>query len=323
MEEKRQRVLQQLEANGIQSNKLPKHEVESGDGEVIRAYSKWHNFLDTLRRNNNIERLQQMETLLSKIEQWRSNTAVRNRMAPGSVLSEHTLVSIAYAVATMPPGVKIDTETLYTVGVRTNEISSLVSILGEWVDQYQPKTNVDNTTASIRNMELRIIQGHKPWKYAVYKPAKKTGVTTWEVSYNRFANGDSPQAIAISQPNGKQPIQVKTVVGHLLEALEHGREVDLSRLYQFLPPPNEQEWNQLLQAEITSGMDIAADPMTSGKDRSRWTMTDFLAPIVGDDIAYKPHADRTPEERETFGYWCDRLTWYKTLRRCGYEPTFR
>ena len=73
-------VLQQLEANGIQTNKLPKHEVESGDGEVIRAYSKWHNFLDTLRRNNNTERLQQMETLLSNIEQWRSTTAVRNRM---------------------------------------------------------------------------------------------------------------------------------------------------------------------------------------------------------------------------------------------------
>jgi RecQ family ATP-dependent DNA helicase len=40
VEAKRQHVLKQLEENGVKIDKLPQDEVEKGDGEVIRAYSK-------------------------------------------------------------------------------------------------------------------------------------------------------------------------------------------------------------------------------------------------------------------------------------------
>ena len=47
-EEKQQHTLQQLDRASIKTDQLPKEEVESGDGEVIRAFSKWYGYLETL-----------------------------------------------------------------------------------------------------------------------------------------------------------------------------------------------------------------------------------------------------------------------------------
>jgi hypothetical protein len=44
--------------------------------------------------------------------------------------------------------------------------------------------------------------------------------------------------------------------------------------------------------------------------------------MVGDDVAYKKFSDRTPQESENFGRWCDCLKWYIALRRSGYDVSF-
>lgn len=49
-QERRERVLAKLEENGIKLDKLPQEEVEKGDDEVIRAYSKWHSYRESLQR---------------------------------------------------------------------------------------------------------------------------------------------------------------------------------------------------------------------------------------------------------------------------------
>ena len=89
----------------------------------------------------------------------------------------------------------------------------------------------------------------------MYKPNKKTGKATWEVSYDRFIKGEHPLTIAMTQKSGK-PIQVATVVGHILDALVQGRDVDLHRLSTSELPPNRSEWQELVRCSVETGIDV-------------------------------------------------------------------
>jgi hypothetical protein len=115
---------------------------------------------------------------------------------------------------------------------------------------------------------------------------------------------------------------MNTVVGHILDGLAQGRPVPLSRLAQFLPAPTKSEWEQLSQAEVTTGMSVVGDPDTCGPDGSKFTMTEFLRPIMGDAFFDTPYADRTDEDKVKFGQWCEKLKWYMALRRVGHEANF-
>ena len=326
-EEKRKRVLKQLDDAGVKIDQLPKEEIESGDGEVIRAFSKWHGYLESMRRNNRDERITQLEDLLSRIETWRADAASKYLMAPSAVLAEHTMVFIAYTIATMKPGLKVEPSALIAAGVRTRELDSLVTALNQWVEEVQPgQPGSGDATISGDDAAMVFPEGppfapEKPWEYAAYKPNKKTGVAVWESSHERFLNGEHPQSIAMSPANGK-PIQMNTVVGHILDGLVLGRPVPLNRLAQFLPPPTKSEWQELKEAEATTGMSVVGDPNTSGLGGSKFTLTEFLRPIMGDSFVDTPFTERTVEDKAKFGHWCDMMKWYMALRRVGYEPTF-
>jgi hypothetical protein len=153
----------------------------------------------------------------------------------------------------------------------------------------------------------------------VYKPNKKTGKATWEVSYDRFVNGEHPQTIAMTQTSGK-PIQVATVVGHLLQALEQGRPLDLHRLSTSDTPPTKSEWEELVGCSVETGLDVKGDPATCGVDSGRFAMKDFLVPILGNALVAKEFKERTPEESALFGKWYNALKWYMTLNRISYSP---
>lgn len=322
-EERKQRVLKKLSDAGVKIEKLPKEEVETGDGEVIRAFSKWHNYLESMRKNGRDERLAQLEDLLARIEFWRINAAQQYRMAPAAVLAEHLMLSIAYAIASMKPGFKAEPSALIAAGVRTRELDSLVETLNQWVEEAQPAS--DNDAESNDDAKMVFPAGvpvtPQKWEFAVYKPIKKTGKASWESSHERFLNGEHPQTIAINPTNGK-PIQMATVVSHVLDGLVQGRPVPLDRLAQFLPPPTKSEWEQLREAEDATGMSVVDDPNTSGRGGSKFTMTEFLRPIMGDAFVDTPYNERTEEDKALFGNWCNALKWYMALRRVGYEPTF-
>jgi RecQ family ATP-dependent DNA helicase len=318
-EEKRQKVLEQLERNGIQLDKLPQNEVETGDGVVIRAYTKWYAYVENAKKAEKDERVAQLEALVGLIETWRSDTAGKQRIAPASVLAEHLLYAIAYTAATMQQGGKLSADALEAVGVRSREIGALVHRLGAWVDEVQPARS--SSTSGVSTMILLETSESKGWQHAVYKPQKKTGMMTWEQSYVRFVKGESPQAIAMTQASGR-PIQANTVVGHLLDAITYGRKVDLRRLVEFVPAPTQDEWDQLRNAEISTGIDVTGNPDTSGLNGDKFLMKDFLRPIVGDRLAELPFTERSESERQEFTAWCDRLKWYMVLRRVGFEPSF-
>ena len=321
-EEARQKVLAQLEKAGVKLSQIPKEEIESGEGATIQAYSKWHSYIESLRRNDREDRIQQLEDLLGRIEMWRLNTAEKFRMAPAAVLAEHIKYSIAYAVASMRG--KVEREALLAVGVRSRELDSLLLSLHQWTDAVQPVV-VSPTKSSSGTSSMVLPEMFTPvraWEHSVYRPNKKTGLASWESSHNRFAAGEHPQAIAMSPESGK-PITLSTVTNHIMEGLVMGRTTPLKRLATLVgPPPTQDVYNRLVECESMSGMDPVGMPATSGRGGDKFLMTDFLRPIVGDELVDKPFVERTVKDKAELNNWFAALNWYLAFRRTGFVPTF-
>ena len=330
-EEKRQKTLAEITAAGFDLSQIPKEEVEEGDGEVIRAITMWHKYIDSLERREQHERVQQLDDLRLRIEGWRDDAAERFRMAPAAVLAEHLVIKISYATASLPPGAKIDRAALVGAGVRSRGIDELVLSLHEWTEETAGANggggsggSAASASATAPKMEFPSDEFFMPptsWQHAVYKAIKKTGLASWESSYNRFIGGESPMTIAMSPANGR-PIQVNTVVKHIQDALLHGKPVPLKKLAAVVPPPNKEEWNELRRCEDLTGLDVEGDPATSGTNGEALKMTDFLAPIMGPAFLAKDFKERTEEERVKFNHWCSLLNWYLALRRSKYQPKF-
>jgi RecQ zinc-binding len=339
---KREKTLQELASKGVSKDKLPAEEVENGDGTVIQAYKKWHRYRDAYAASSpdrttatpvdpaRTARGQALDELLATLELWRLETAQKHRMAPGAVLAEHLMVSIAYTTATMPSGMKMDRNSLTDIGVRTKEIESLEQALADWVEQHQPtapRSPRAGSPSAVRSPTMVLPKGvftpPSAFRFSVYKPAKKTGKMVWENSYERYQAGESVQAIAVKPDSGRQPIQAATVVDHLFTALLYGRPLnDLRTLAAFHEPPNQQEWEELMMAERTANVDVLGDPSCSGPNGGKFTATGCLLPIMGEEFAAKAYVERTPKDHALFGRWCRRLNWYTTFRRIGYEPDF-
>ena len=138
----------------------------------------------------------------------------------------------------------------------------------------------------------------KPWENAVYKQGKT--LKPWEISYERFSQGQSVEAIALNQldakGNPKRAVLPSTVSSHLLTAMQHGRALDLARLASEIksssPAPTEREWEQLDEAAAVSGVDVL-QPDAYKKQ--------LLAAIVGDELA--DSKERTEAEQLLCQRW--------------------
>jgi RecQ family ATP-dependent DNA helicase len=320
--EVRQRVLTQLEEAGINLELIPNEEFESGDGITIQAYLKWNSYIKSLRKRNREDYIQELENLLSRIEVWRHSTAEKVRMAPSTVLAEHLTYSIAYTVATLQG--KVEKDALVAVGVRSRELESLVQSIHQWQDDVQivSSSSVKDTTIMSQMVLPDMFTPPRAWEHAIYKPLKKTGIASWESSHTRFVSGEHPQAIAMSPISGN-PVTVATVINHIMEGLVQGRSTPLKRL-AFLtnPLPRSDVYDRLIECESMSGMDPVGLPAVSGRDGETFRMTDFLRPIIGDELADKPFGDRTPKDKAELKEWYAALNWYLVFRRIGYEPSF-
>jgi len=319
--EKRRQALADLESKGVDLEQIPREEIHSGEGECITALKIWYNYVDSLERRGKSDLVNGLDDLKSRIEAWRMDMAERYRMAPAAVLEEHLLVKIAYAAATCNS--KMKKEALIAAGVRSNGIDELTTVLADWVDDNAMSSAKSDGGPDDAPMKFKIgesVKASKPWRYSVYKPNKKTGKAVWEVSYDQFTNGTHPQTIAMTQASGR-PIQVATVVGHLLDALEQGRALDLHRLSLVSPPPTKAEWEQLARCEVETCTNVTDDPATAAGGEC-FTMTNFLLPIMGKDFSSKDYKQRTPEESEKFSKWCKLLKYYLAFRRVGVEPSF-
>lgn len=254
-EEQKQKVIADLKAKGVDMEQIPLEELEAGEGEAIAALKRWYSYVDSMTARGRTDIVNELDDLKSRIEAWRFDMAAKYRMAPASVMEEHLLVKVAYATASLPAGVLMKKDALIAAGVRSNGIGELTAVLDEWAED--AKSGIIDNVRSSEPMTFppdQSVQPSNSWRFAVYKPNKKTGKATWEVSYDRFANGEHPQTIAMTQKSGK-PIQVATVVGHILDAFVHGRAVDLHRLSTSELPPTKSEWDELVRCSVETGMD--------------------------------------------------------------------
>ena len=325
--EKRKKALEELEKKGVDLQHIPKEEIEAGEGDAIAAFNHWFSYMERLEQSGRTEFVNQMDDLKARVVAWRLDTAERLRIAPTSVMEEHLLFKVAYATATLPPGQLMAKESLAAAGVRDNGIEELTKVLAEWTETVKESRKGDvDSDKDAQDVPMSFKPGEKvtpqrPWAYSVYRPMKKTGKANWEVSYDRFKKGEHPQTIAMKQQSGK-PIQVATVIGHLLEPLQQGRPVNVQKLASFAEPPTKSQWEQLAGCEQETGIDVTKDPATSGKNGEKFAMRDFLSPIMGPTFTAKDYKERTPEESAKWGQWINNLNWYLAFRRVRFTPRF-
>jgi len=324
-EENKQKTLAELKRKGVDLQQIPEDELEAGDGEAILALKRWYSYVDSMTERGRTDVVDRLDDLRSRIDAWRMDMAERYRMAPASVMEEHLLVKIAYAAATLRAGSRMDKDALVAAGVRSNGIDELSVMLGEWANETKKESQdgeSDEKDAPMHFEHGKIYQPSNSWRFAVYRPNKKTGKAAWELSYDQFANGTHPQTIAMTHKSGR-PIQVGTVAGHILEAMVLGRPVELARLSSVDPPPTKNEWEELVRCSVETGVDVTGDPATSGTNSERFVMKDFLVPIMGNAFALKDYKDRTPEETDKWNKWLGCLKYYLAFRRVGYKPSFQ
>ncbi len=144
---------------------------------------------------------------------------------------------------------------------------------------------------------------------------KKNGkLSPWESSYTRFMNGEQPQSIAVTAIGGK-PIQVRTVVGHILDALTFGKPVALDRLAAATLLPTYEAWTTLQQIESSGGPEMDVE-------KNGVKMSDMLAQIMGEKFMETPYQERREEDSSKYSTWCDMLRIYMAFRRSRYIPCF-
>lgn len=308
-EAKKKALIAKLKESGVDTKKIPKKELEMGDGEIIRAHKHWVNHLESLKRAGRDERLAQLEDLKRRIVAWRLETAEKLRLAPATVMPEHLLVKVAYASAKGP----LDSDALRSAGVRV--VIGLVDVLAKWFDETGGNKRETVSSGSGLPMLFREEEIFTPtaaWKFAQYKPSKKTGLASWESSYNRYMAGEHPQTIAINPANGRA-IQVNTVIGHILDGMLLGKPINLARLSCITGFPNSEEWKILEDAEKVMDLDVTDDGIKLG---------DLLTPIMGEEFFAKEYQDRNDDERGKYSKWCALAKPFFVFRRVGYIPSF-
>ena len=318
----------ELEAAGADTSAIPAAELEAGAGPALNAELQWARAIAKLRQSGDdakSARADAMAELLRRVERWRDSTAEKLGMAPGSVFASFVAKRVAYTCAS---GGHLDVESLRSAGVRVAgaeglaaELKSAAAELG-LARETVGGVGEARTDASDKRMRLASFAPVKPWPFALYKPRKKKGCPDepppWETSWRRFAGGEAPAAIALTQPSGRA-VQVTTVVGHLLEALTQGRTVDFKRLGSFEGLadrfPTEREWRAMDDAADRTAQDPAGDPASFSQRELLRSDALLGAEAVDVDRELKSEMQRAAEAS-----WYDKIRVYVALRRAGVEP---
>lgn len=119
----------------------------------------------------------------------------------------------------------------------------------------------------------------------------------------------------MKQENGKA-IQSSTVVGHLTEALMHGKPLDMSRFVDFVPTLTQAQWDRIgaCAAQL-------APPPNDICISTDFKQKDLLRVIIGAKVD-KEFAEKTESDQAEEKFWYDRIRLVRMLRCIGFAPTF-
>ena len=248
-------------------------------------------------------------------------------MAPGAVLPSHVAKRVAYAMPTTAEGLR-------GAGVRIAGVETLAATIDDARRELglsaapESETDASNwegpggAASRSRRMRLTVARPARPWAFATYRPRKRKGFPDepppWEVSWRRFRDGgESVEAVATTRADGRA-VQPSTVVGHLLEALVQGRDVDLGRALgggsDFgATVPREAEWERMEDAASAEGVDPVGDP-------SAFSAKAILRGVVGAELAEKDRELKTEGERAAEAAWYGKIRVWAALRRAEQKP---
>ena len=220
---------------GINLANVPLEEIKNGKGPVLENLYIWYSKLTKLRSSGNIIGMKEAdsyEELHRRITEWRLLTSQKLLVAPISVMSEHLIIKICYS--------KIRTyKDLVGMGMRTKGIKDLVELMVSSIselslDNYSTSPD-DNYNGSAMILPKGTFQAQPQPKYKPTKSKKKSDkLKSWEKTYNMFMSNVQPSIILIAATVGNKPVQVNTIIKHLLMALVSGKPLDLERLYSGL-----------------------------------------------------------------------------------------
>mmetsp|Transcript_82931 Transcript_82931/g.231287 ORF Transcript_82931/g.231287 Transcript_82931/m.231287 type:complete len:890 (-) Transcript_82931:160-2829(-) len=318
-EEKAQRLRKELKDGGVDISRVPADELDNGDGPVLKALTQWTRTIAFLRgREGGVgtAKADALEKLLASILDWRDRVAAEISLAPHTILEDHLARSVAYS---QPKSV----EGLQQIGVRVRP-QELLDLVAKQVVALglaavaEPSGGGAGETEGGSGSPTEVMTlpdgdftPSKPWEHAVYKMRGKGKPPIWELSYNRFHAGEHPEAIAMTPETGK-PVQVSTVVGHIFEAIKHGKPVNVRRLSEVMATPTKAQWEKVEEAAATTSTDVCA-PDSKIKD----VLRGVLGAKVDEDNSTKGESDKAEE-----GLWYSLIRWYATLHCVGYKPSF-
>ena len=299
---------------------------EEGTDQVTHEAYKWMKAVKLLRTST-VEALQikakNKEEFLRRIFEWRDAAAQTLRLAPENLMQEAIAYKIAYNNASSVEG-------LSTLGLRIagETLHALSEKLDLWLVELDLKeSNIqDNSKESTRsssgfNNSDEIIFEHgsqfplvKSKEYNIGKKAP-----SWLESYERFnTEGKSIESIAL-----ERNILSSTVIGHILDAFEHGFAVDFTRLLAEnknlgnlgKPLPTFTICKKFEQVQTTLGLSIEQLHKEYHSKKSVLANIDIdgLAEIL--DAKFN---DMTPVQSTLKSKWYSYIHWWVLLRVTGW-----
>jgi len=304
------RQKKELKSAGVSLDQVPQAELEARDGPTTR----WVRLIASFRTEGQDEKANAHETLRANIFRWRDRVAVQMRVSPHNVLPDHMAYSVVH---TLPKsleelvqiGVRVRTEELYEL--LANDVEMLG--LSKAAPGAQGSAGVGEGEEMVVQLPSGIWNPPRAWVGAIYKFGRKGKLPTWEVSYNRFQQGEHPSAIAMKQDTGR-PIKLNTVIAHLTEALMQGRSIDMTRFGQLMPDLTKAQWDCL----DSIAAQLSAPP---GGLEADFKLKDFARAILGDKVD-KEFGEKTESDRQDEVFWRDRIKLFRLCRCIGFEPTF-
>jgi len=332
---KKQALLKELAQYGVDATKISAEDLDTEHngnqgGATVAPLLRFARRCEMWRLSGEpakVARAEALEALRDSILEWRRRKAAELQLPPVSIFHDAKACDIAYVGAD-------DVEALRgALGVRVSGLESLAAVVKEWKASQSGDSDDRSQTAQsgtagmsdgsqneslARDAAMAFPAGPwraaKPWALAV-TPKPKKGPDprqNWEISLDALNAGQSLQAIALNQPNGKA-LQPGTIFKHCLTGLVHGRPVNMRPLAVFSTPPSKREWERIVEAAAVAGVDPVADDKASTKA--------ILAGLLGEKV----NADKdtkTPTQQEEEAYWYAKLDWFFTLRRSGFVPVF-
>ena len=215
-------------------------------GSIIESEMRWARHTRRIKEKGDKARLSKLNELLDLVIQWREEQAIALSMAPFSVLADH----IARTVAITCERNTVSAEGLAQAGVR-GQVATLHTKIHEWQLAHGLQNAGDSDPASAGgDPTLSIPAG---WKPGAWSGAKKVSPQIME-SFNRFMEKkEDVSAIAMKRD---KPVQVGTVVGHLMDAVGNGMVLDFSRIpceFQV----RKSQWDLILQQVESSDIQDA------------------------------------------------------------------